>query len=76
MVRRQGEFLILQIIFSLSELGRSFQNTQLSVEVSHPGACQAICPGMEGLGHFQAFNTRATNSGKLKLDEENIMINI
>ena len=53
MVRRQGEFLILQIIFSLSELGRSFQNTQLSVEVSHPGACQAICPGMEGLGHFQ-----------------------
>merc|ERR1711881_132950 len=43
--------------------GRSFQNSQLAIEVSHQGACKAPCAGMEDLGHFQAFNTRATNTG-------------
>merc|ERR1711887_20334 len=43
--------------------GRSFHNSQLSIEISHDGACKDPCPGMEGLGQFQAFNTRATNTG-------------
>merc|ERR1712106_269430 len=43
--------------------GRSFQSAQLSLEVSHDGACKVPCPGMEDLGQFQAFDSRATNSG-------------
>merc|ERR1711892_777455 len=42
--------------------GRSFQSAQLSLEVSHDGACKVPCPGMEDLGQFQAFDSRATNS--------------
>merc|ERR1711936_67324 len=48
--------------------GRSFQNSQLSVEVSHDGACQDPCAGMEQLGQFQAFNVRATNVGLCTYD--------
>jgi len=43
--------------------GRSFQSAQLSLEVSHAGVCKVPCPGMEDLGQFQAFDSRATNSG-------------
>ena len=44
--------------------GRSFQSAQLSLEVAHPGPCVSPCPGMEGLGQFQAFGVRATNFGE------------
>merc|ERR1711874_342819 len=43
--------------------GRSFQSDMLKIEVAHQGACEEPCPGMDGMGHFQAFNTRATNTG-------------
>ena len=45
-------------------VGRSFQSSQLSLEVSHSGPCTTPCPGMESLGQFQAFGVRATNFGK------------
>ena len=32
--------------------------------MSHEGPCTAPCPGMEQLGHFQAFGVRATNFGQ------------
>ena len=37
----------------------------LKIEVVHSGACEEPCAGMEGMGHFQAFNSRATNSGEI-----------
>merc|ERR1712142_550716 len=43
--------------------GRSFSSPQLSLSVSHPGPCKNPCAGMEELGHYQAFNTKATNNG-------------
>ena len=43
--------------------GRSFNSAQLKVEVSHPGPCTSPCEGMDQLGHFQAFGSKATNSG-------------
>merc|ERR1712106_439965 len=48
---------------SIRRQGRSFQSAQLSLEVSHDGACKVPCPGMEDLGQFQAFDSKATNSG-------------
>ena len=45
--------------------GRSFQSSQLALEVSHTGPCKSPCPGMESLGQFQAFSVRATNFGKI-----------
>ena len=43
--------------------GRSFNSPQLKVEISHGGPCTSPCAGMEQLGHFQAFGSKATNSG-------------
>jgi len=47
----------------LRRQGRSFQSSQLALEVSHTGPCKSPCPGMESLGQFQAFGVRATNFG-------------
>ena len=43
--------------------GRSFQNALLKLEISHPGPCRSPCAGMEELGQFEVFGSRATNSG-------------
>ena len=43
--------------------GRSFNSPQLKVEISHGGPCTSPCAGMDQLGHFQAFGSKATNSG-------------
>ena len=44
--------------------GRSFQSAMLKIGVAHAGACEEPCAGMEGMGQFRAFNSRATNSGQ------------
>ena len=38
----------------------------LKIGVAHAGACEEPCAGMEGMGQFQAFNSRVTNSGGSK----------
>ena len=74
LLRRQGEWVRFPyLIFSDKEFffnwfivsGRSFQSSQLALEVSHTGPCKSPCPGMESLGQFQAFGVRATNFGKI-----------
>ena len=35
----------------------------LKIEVAHQGPCEEPCQEMGDMGHFQAFNSRATNSG-------------
>ena len=59
-----GSFYELNFYFPFFE-GRSFQSSQLALEVSHTGPCKSPCPGMESLGQFQAFGVRATNFGEL-----------
>ena len=39
----------------------------LKIEVAHSGSCKEPCEGMEGIGLFQAFNTRATNTGIIQI---------
>ena len=46
--------------------GRSFQSSMLVISVAHAGDCEEPCAGMEGMGQFRAFNSRATNSGQTK----------
>ena len=43
--------------------GGSFQSVQLKLEISYLGPCWSPCEGMQQLGHFQEFGSKATNSG-------------
>ena len=47
----------------LKRQGGSFQSVQLKLEMSYQGPCRSPCEGMLELGHFQAFGSKATNSG-------------
>ena len=47
----------------LRRQGGSFQSLQLKLEISYLGPCRSPCEGMQTLGHFQAFGSKATNSG-------------
>jgi hypothetical protein len=53
--------------------GRSFQSSMLKINVAHAGACEEPCAGMEGMGQFQAFNRRATNSGGTEKSNESLI---
>ena len=44
--------------------GRSFESKMLKIEVDYYGSCREPCPGMQSLGQFQAFGSRATNYGE------------
>ena len=47
----------------LKRQGGSFQRVQLKLEISYLGPCNSPCEGMQHLGQFQAFGSKATNSG-------------
>ena len=44
--------------------GRSYQSAMLMLEVAYSGSCEEPCDGMESMGHFQSFFSRATNTGE------------
>jgi hypothetical protein len=67
-VRRQGNYYGEgKHITNIFNSGHSFQSAMLKISVAHAGACEEPCAGMEGMGQFRAFNSRATNSGQINV---------
>ena len=48
----------------------------LRVLVAYSGACEEPCDGMESMGHFQSFFSRATNTGEEPFKEAWINKNV